>query len=149
MDLNAIYTELILEHSRNSHNRKHIDCATCIERGHNPNCGDDITLELALENGRINDAGFTGNGCAISQASTSIMLDLIKGKSVEEAMKLADIFLGMIKNEITDESELELLEDALAFKNISHLPARVKCAVLAWRTLQEAIKNAHNKESGM
>jgi len=142
MNLNELYTELILEHSQSGHNRKHLDHANCSERGHNPSCGDDITLELICdEEGTIKDASFTGSGCAISQASTSIMIDLIKGKSKEEAEKLADIFISMIKKEITDDEELEVLEDAIVFKNISNMPARVKCAVLSWHTLKEALKN--------
>jgi len=139
MDLNQLYTELILEHSQNSENKKHLNHANCSERGHNPSCGDDIILELVCNGNRIEDASFTGNGCAISQASTSIMIDLIKGKSKDEAEKLADIFLGMIKKEIVDENELEILEEAIAFKNISNMPARVKCATLAWHTLKEVI----------
>lgn len=141
MDLNALYTELILEHSRNCENKRHLHCATCSQRGHNPSCGDDITIELLVEDGKIVDAAFTGNGCAISQASTSIMIDLIRGRSAEEAQGLADIFLGMIKREISSEEELELLEEAVAFQNISNMPARVKCAVLAWHTLTEAMKD--------
>ncbi|HHV46796.1 MAG TPA: SUF system NifU family Fe-S cluster assembly protein [Tissierellia bacterium] len=142
MNLNELYTELILEHSQSGHNRKHLDHANCSERGHNPSCGDDITLELICdEEGTIKDASFTGSGCAISQASTSIMIDLIKGKSKEEAEKLADIFISMIKKEITDDEELEVLEDAIVFKNISNMPPRVKCAVLSWHTLKEALKN--------
>ncbi len=141
MDLNELYTELILEHSQSGHNKRHLKDANCTERGHNPSCGDDITLELVCaEYGTIKDASFTGIGCAISQASTSMMIDLIKGKSKEEAEKLADIFLSMIKKEITDDEELEVLEDAIVFKNISNMPARVKCAVLSWHTLKEAIK---------
>ena len=141
MDLNELYTELILEHSQSGHNKRHLKDANCTERGHNPSCGDDITLELVCsEDGTIKDASFTGIGCAISQASTSMMIDLIKGKSKEEAEKLADIFLSMIKKEITDDEELEVLEDAIVFKNISNMPARVKCAVLSWHTLKEAIK---------
>lgn len=141
MDLNELYTELILEHSQSGHNKRHLKDANCTERGHNPSCGDDITLELVCaEDGTIKDASFTGIGCAISQASTSMMIDLIKGKSKEEAEKLADIFLSMIKKEITNDEELEVLEDAIVFKNISNMPARVKCAVLSWHTLKEAIK---------
>lgn len=141
MDLNELYTELILEHSQSGHNKKHLEDANCTERGHNPSCGDDITLELVCdEEGYIKDASFTGSGCAISQASTSIMIDIIKGRSKEEAVKLADIFLSMIKKEITADEELEVLEDAIIFKNISNMPARVKCAVLSWRTLKEAVK---------
>lgn len=83
-------------------------------------------------------------GCAISQASASMMIDIIKGKSVEEAFRLVDLFLGMIKKEVTDEAELEELEDAMALQNISNMPARVKCAVLAWHTLKEALKKEAN-----
>ena len=88
----------------------------------------------------MKDAAYTGSGCAISQASASMMIDIIKGKSVDEAFRLVDIFLGMIKKEVTDEAELEELEDAIALQNISNMPARVKCAVLAWHTLKEALK---------
>jgi nitrogen fixation NifU-like protein len=143
MDLSSLYTELILEHSRNCDNKRHLDCATCTKRGHNPSCGDDITIELLMEDGKIVDAAFTGTGCAISQASTSMMIDLVKGRSAEEAQGLSEIFLGMIKREIKTEAELELLEEAIAFQNISNMPARVKCAVLAWHTLTQAIQEAN------
>lgn len=139
MELESIYTDLILEHSQCSHNKRHLDCATCTERGHNPSCGDEIVLELKLNHDTVEEASFTGSGCAISQASTSIMIDLINGKSIEEAKALSDTFLSMIKRIITEDNELEVLEDAIAFKNISNMPARVKCAVLAWHTLNEAI----------
>lgn len=139
MDLSQIYTELIMEHSQNAQNKRHLDCATCSERGHNPSCGDDIVLELNYDGNIIKEAAFTGSGCAISQASTSMMIDLITGKSKEEALDLVETFIGMIKRDITDENELEKLEDAMVLKNISNMPARVKCAVLAWHTLKEAI----------
>ncbi|WP_026478620.1 Fe-S cluster assembly sulfur transfer protein SufU [Alkaliphilus transvaalensis] len=140
MDLNTIYTELIIQHSQNSHNKRQLPIADFKERGHNPSCGDDITLEIKLRDNIIEDASYTGVGCAISQASTSIMIDLIKGKSKEEALDMVETFLAMIKKDITDEEELEKLEDAIAMKNISNMPARVKCAVLAWHTLKEIIK---------
>lgn len=139
MDLNSIYTELIMEHNKNHHNKRDMSEPHITERGHNPSCGDDISLHLKLDGDIISDASYTGTGCAISQASTSIMIDLIKGLKVEEALDLVNTFLGMIKKEITDEDELEKLEDAIAFQNISNMPARVKCAVLAWHTLKEAI----------
>lgn len=139
MDLNSIYSQLIMEHSRSGHNKKHLINPDITEKGHNPSCGDDITLELKLNGNIIEDASFTGVGCAISQASTSMMIDLIKGVNIEEALSLVEIFLGMIKKEVTDEEELEKLEDAVVLKNISNMPARVKCAVLAWHTLKEAL----------
>lgn len=135
MDIKDIYTQMILEESRNKANKHVLDGATDVEKGHNPSCGDEITLQLKMNGDIIEDAAFVGVGCAISQASTSMMIDLIRGKSIDEAKELAQTFLAMIKKEITDEEELEILEDAMAFQNISNLPARVKCAVLAWHTL--------------
>lgn len=141
MALEDIYTELIGEHSRNPENKHHLPHATCALKGHNPSCGDEITLELEIEDGVVKDASFTGVGCAISQASTDIMIDLIRGQKVEKAKELAEKFIGMIKREITDESELEELDEALALQNVSNMPARVKCAVLAWHTLDNALDN--------
>ena len=139
-ELEDVYTEVITEHSRCQENKHHLDCATCSLKGHNPSCGDEITLELKVEDGIVKDAAFTGAGCAISQASTDIMIDLMRGKTVEEARGLTDKFMAMIKREITSEEELADLEEAIALKNISHMPARVKCAALAWRTLKEALE---------
>lgn len=145
MDLNSLYSEIITEHNLSNHNKHHIAGADVIEKGHNPSCGDEIELELKINGDIIEDAGYTGVGCAISQASTSIMIDLMRGRTLEEAKQLTETFLGMIKREITDEEELEILEDALALKNISNMPARVKCAVLAWHTLDEALKKKNTK----
>ncbi|MEY8355442.1 Fe-S cluster assembly sulfur transfer protein SufU [Lachnospiraceae bacterium 54-53] len=139
MDLKALYNEIIVENSRAGQNRHKVEDATVVLEGVNPSCGDDITLELRVKDGIIEDAGFAGDGCAISQASTSLMIDLILGKTVDEAKELLLTFFGMIKGEITDEDQLEPLEDAVALQGISRMPARVKCAVLAWHTLEEAL----------
>lgn len=138
MPIDDLYTEIVAEHSRSNHNKHHIQNPTITKRGVNPSCGDDITLELREKDGVIEDASFTGEGCAISQASASMMIDLVKGKSKDEALKLADVFFRMIKGEVSDE-ELDKLEDAQALKGISRMPARVKCAVLSWHTLEEAV----------
>ena len=138
--LGDLYTEVIGEHSRSPENKGELAAATVRERGHNPSCGDEITLELQIEDGIIKDAAFTGVGCAISQASTDIMIDLMRGKTVEEAQRLAQLFTSMIKREVTDDAALEELDEAIALKNISNMPARVKCAVLAWRTLEDVLK---------
>ena len=138
--LGDLYTEVIGEHSRSPENKGELAAATVRERGHNPSCGDEITLELQIENGIIKDAAFTGVGCAISQASTDIMIDLMRGKTVEEAQRLTQLFTSMIKREVTDDAALEELDEAIALKNISNMPARVKCAVLAWHTLEDVIK---------
>lgn len=138
--MNELYSEIILEHNQRQENKRLLKIYTMEERGHNPSCGDDITLQADIQDGVIVDAAYTGHGCAISQASADIMIDIIKGKSVKEALRLVDLFLEMIKRNITDEDQLEELEDAMALKNISNMPARVKCAVLAWHTLKEAVE---------
>ena len=140
MELKQLYNQIIVENSRAQWNRHKVDNHTVSLEGVNPSCGDDIVLELRVVDGVIEDAGFVGDGCAISQASASIMIDLIKGKTVEEAKKLMNLFFAMIKGEITDETQIVELEEATALQGISHMPARVKCAVLAWHTLEEALE---------
>lgn len=138
-DLTDIYNDLIMEHSMNSYNKKELKDADYCEVGHNPNCGDEITLELKLNGDIIEDMAFSGHGCAISQASTSIMIDTLKGKTIEEAKEIVKTFIEMIKRETTDEKELEKLEDAIAFRNVANMPARVKCALLAWHTIEDIL----------
>ncbi len=137
--LSEIYTELIAEESRNPENRRHLPHPTCREKGHNPSCGDEITLELEVKDNVVEDASFTGNGCAISQASASLMINLIRGQSVEKTKSLIALFQRMIKGDVTDAGELEELEEAAALQSISYMPARVKCALLSWRTLEKAL----------
>lgn len=139
-DLDSIYTDVIMEHSTATYNKHKLQDATNSEHGHNPSCGDDITLEIKKDGDTITDLAFTGHGCAISQASTSIMIDLLKGKTVEQATKLISIFIRMIKREDVSEEELNELEEAQALKNISNMPARVKCAELAWYTMQKLLE---------
>ena len=139
MNLNELYTQIITENSRSKENRHPVEGATHSLEGVNPSCGDDITLQLRVKDGKIEDAGFIGSGCAISQASADIMLGMIIGKTKDEALRLGNLFLRMIKGEASDE-EIDELEEAGALKDISHMPARVKCAVLGWHTLEEAFK---------
>ena len=143
--LDELYTEVIGEHSRSPENKGTLDTATVRERGHNPSCGDEITLELEIADGVIANGAFTGVGCAISQASTDIMIDLLRGKTVEEAHRLAQLFTAMIKREVTDDVMLEELEEAVALKNISNMPARVKCAVLSWHTLEDILSEKNTQ----
>ena len=144
MELNALYNQIIVENSRSSQNRHKVSEATASLEGINPSCGDDIVLELRVKDGIIEDAGFTGEGCAISQASASLMIDLILGKPVEEAQNLLKTFLGMIKGEISDDKQLDSLEEAIALKGISHMPGRVECAVLPWHKRMIQQKNVRN-----
>ncbi|MBQ9313777.1 MAG: SUF system NifU family Fe-S cluster assembly protein [Clostridia bacterium] len=148
-NLNDVYNDLIMEHSMNSYNKKKLESCDYEELGHNPSCGDEITLEVKMNGDIIQDMAFMGHGCAISQASTSIMIETLKGKTIQEAKEIIKTFIGMIKREDIADSELEKLEDAIAFKNIQHMPARVKCALLAWHTLEKIIaEREKNLDSG-
>ena len=145
MNLNELYTQIITENSRSKENRHPVEGATHSLEGVNPSCGDDIILELKEENGVIVDGAFVGSGCAISQASVDMMLDLIIGRSKEDALKLADLFSRMIKGEATGD-ELEPLEEAMSLEDISKMPARVKCAVLGWHTMEDLLGEKDIKE---
>lgn len=148
MELGNLYTEVVTEYSRSQKHRHPLENPDVILRGVNPSCGDDISLELKVRGGVIEKAAVLGSGCAISEASAAIMADLIEGKSTEEADRLAKLFLGMIRKTVTGEKELEELQDAVALQNISNMPARVKCAVLAWHTLEEALKKLADSPQG-
>ena len=140
--MDDLYNDLIMEHSMNSPYKKDLKVCDMCAMGHNPNCGDEIKLEIKLSDDKkyIEDMSFTGHGCAISQASTSIMIETLKGKTVDEAKEIIKTYIAMIKRETTDEEQLKKIEDAIAFKNISNMPARVKCALLAWHTLEDILK---------
>ena len=134
-----------MEHSTATYNKHKLQDATNSEHGHNPSCGDDIILKLKFDDAKktIVDGAFTGDGCAISQASADIMLELIIGKPIDEAVHLSELFLKMIKDEATEE-EIDELDEAGALRDISHMPARVKCAVLGWHTMEEMVENLKN-----
>ncbi len=138
MDSKSFYNEVLLDHNMNPMHKSSLPDATCRMDGVNPSCGDSLTLHLKIEDGIIKDGSFSGIGCAISQASADIMLELITGKSLDEAKRLSELFLKMIQGDATDD-EIDELDEAGALRDISHMPARVKCAVLAWRTLNELI----------
>lgn len=145
MNLKDIYTEIIQEHCSSTANRREIENPDACIDGVNPSCGDMLKICVKIKDGKIADAAYTGTGCAISQASASLMSELVIGKTVAEAEELVKLFLGMIKREITDDEQLEPLGDAIALKNISNMPARVKCAVLAWHTFENAVEKATGK----
>jgi nitrogen fixation NifU-like protein len=141
MELKQLYREIVNEHNLHPVHKKVVESPDLVMRGVNPSCGDDITLSLKITDGVITDAGYEGSGCAISQASVDMMVDQIIGKNKEEAIKLAGTFMGMIKGEITDEESLEALDEAAALQDVAHMPARVKCAVLGWHTMQEMLEH--------
>ena len=140
MENRSFYNEILTEHNIHPEFKHDLSDADIVLEGVNPSCGDDIWLKLKLDGDKIVDGAFVGDGCAISQASADIMLGMIIGRTKDEALKMGDIFMRMIKGEATDE-EIDSLEEASALKDISHMPARVKCAVLGWRTLKEAVKD--------
>lgn len=145
-DNKTFYNEILTDHNLHPMHKETLEGAQLVHEGINPSCGDDIWLQLNIDdNGVITDGAFKGDGCAISQASADMMLDLIIGKTKEEALKYVDEFLAMIKGEASEE-DIENLEEAGSLQDISHMPSRVKCAVLSWHTLKEMIENGENGE---
>lgn len=145
METKTFYNEVLTDHNMHPYHKHDIDNADLELEGVNPSCGDDIILKLKFDDAKktIVDGAFTGDGCAISQASADIMLELIIGKPIDEAVHLSELFLKMIKDEATEE-EIDELDEARALRDISHMPARVKCAVLGWHTMEEMVENLKN-----
>ena len=139
MENRSFYNEILTEHNLRPEFKHDLPDADLVLEGVNPNCGDDIWLKLKVKDGIIEDGAFTGDGCAISQASADIMLGMIIGKTTEEALKMGKLFLKMIKGDAAEE-EIDSLQEASALTDIAHMPARVKCAVLGWHTLEEMMK---------
>ena len=135
----GIYTTALMDHNAHPDYKYEMDDATHTHEGINPSCGDELTLSLRVEDGVIEEAAFTGHGCAVSQASADMMADLVTGETVEEARRLCGLFLKMVKGEELTEDEREDLDEAAELESISRMPARVKCAELGWRTLSEMI----------
>ena len=138
MTTNPFYNEILTEHNIRPEFKRELPDADIVLDGVNPSCGDEIQLRLKFDGDTITDGAFTGDGCAISQASTDIMLGMIVGKRKEAALRLGELFLRMIRGEASEE-EIDRLEEASALRDVSHMPARVKCALLGWRTLREAL----------
>ncbi len=138
MELKELYREILNEHNINPAHKSDLSGANLSLQGVNPSCGDNITLNLKTQDGKIVDGAFAGSGCAISQASCDMMLDLIIGKPEAEALRLSEIFMGMIQGKVSDE-QIEELDEASALREIQHMPARVKCAELGWRTMREML----------
>ena len=132
MENRTFYNEILTDHNLHPLHKEKLPDANLVLEGVNPSCGDDIILQLKVEDGQVVDGAFEGSGCAISQASA------------EEARHLADLFLRMIKGE-AGENEIEELEEAGALVDVSHMPARVKCAVLGWHTMEEMLDKKNEK----
>jgi nitrogen fixation protein NifU and related proteins len=138
-ELNSLYQDVIIDHARRPHNFGPIENATCTLDGHNPLCGDQLTLYLTLEAGQITAIGFEGAGCAISQASASLMTDVMKGLSREQALDLFARVHQMLTVEPADGGPAPEVGKMIALSGIWEYPTRVKCASLAWQTLRSAL----------
>lgn len=136
MKLEELYKEIIINHYNNPRNFGELPDANATAEGANPLCGDEIHLELLVKNGIVEDVKFHGAGCSISRASASMMTEIIKGKKIEDVKKLSEKFKEMLF-EGKDDEELGELE---AFKGVRVVPIRIKCAVLSWNVLEEAMK---------
>lgn len=144
MDIDTIYQETILEYSRRKENCREIQgSGVKIERGHNPNCGDDLTLLIKEADGIVEDISFMGRGCAVSTASTNMLIELIKGKPVEEAKRKIGIFFKMMGGKDVSEEEKEELDDAGILEYFAAMPARIKCATLSWHSADVLLSGAH------
>lgn len=138
-DLSDLYQEVIIDHSRKPRNFRRLADANRTAQGHNPLCGDRITVDLKLQQDQVMDLGFQGMGCAICTASASLMTESVKGKSIEEAEHLFENFHDLIT---TDKPAASNLGKLAVFSGVREYPVRAKCATLAWHTLRAALRGA-------
>ncbi len=139
-DPRELYQQVILEHNKKPRNFGKLESCTHHAEGHNPLCGDELSLTLVVANGMVQDIKFTGSGCAIDVASASLMTGAVKGKPVAEAEAMAEQFRGMVRGELEPGTQTPLLGKLTLFSGVKDLPSRVKCAVLPWATLHAALK---------
>jgi nitrogen fixation NifU-like protein len=146
MDPAALYEEIILDHNRSPRNWGELPDATCHVQGHNPLCGDQLTLWLRLDGDTIADAHFTGEGCAISRASASMMTQAVKGKSRAEAEAMFEAFHDLVTGRTNSIDAPPSLGRLRAFAGVARYPTRVKCASLAWHALRSALEGRETAE---
>ncbi len=137
-----MYQEIILDHYRNPHHRGLREPFDTEVHHVNPTCGDEVTLRVKVADGKVADVSYESEGCSISQASASVMTDLVIGRSVAEALELGREFLALMQSRGTVEPDEDVLEDAVAFAGVSKYPARVKCALLSWMAWKDATAQA-------
>ena len=142
MDMESLYQEIILDHYRAPHHaglREPFDA----EAHHvNPTCGDEVTLRVRLADGVVEDISYDAEGCSISQASTSVLTDLLIGKRVETAIQVFDSFVELMHGQGRVQPDEAVLEDGIAFAGVSRFPARIRCALLGWMAWKDATANA-------
>ena len=140
-ELSDLYQEVILDHNKNPRNFREIDGADQVAEGHNPLCGDQLSLYLSMDDETVRDVAFKGSGCAISKASASMMTQVVKGKTREQAEVLFDEFHRMVTGALDIERDENHLGKLKIFAGVLEFPARVKCASLSWHTLHAALNN--------
>ncbi len=139
MKLEQMYQEIILDHYRNPHRRGLREPFDAESYQINPTCGDEVTLRVALEGDRVADVSYEAMGCSISQAATSVLTDLVVGRTVAESTSTMDAFVEMVQSRGQGEPDEDVLADAVAFAGVSRYPARVKCALLGWMAFKDAV----------
>jgi nitrogen fixation NifU-like protein len=144
--LDALYQEIILDHYKHPHHKGLRDPFEAEVHHVNPTCGDEVTLRVHLADGRVDDVSYDSVGCSISQASTSVMTDLVIGKPVDEAMAIHQEFLALMQGKGAVEPDEDVLEDGIAFAGVAKFPARVKCALLSWMAWKDATVQAQVME---
>ena len=145
MELDALYQEVILDHYKHPQHKGLLSTYDAQVHHVNPSCGDEITLNISLENGSISSLSWDGVGCSISQASVSIMSDLVIGKSIDEAGVILDSFVELMQSKGLKTGDAEILEDAVSLAGVSKFPARIKCALLGWMAYKDAVLTASSK----
>ncbi|QRP43751.1 Fe-S cluster assembly sulfur transfer protein SufU [Amycolatopsis sp. FDAARGOS 1241] len=139
MNLESMYQDIILDHYKNPHGRGLRDPFDAESFQVNPTCGDEVTLRVKVDNGKVSDVSYEGQGCSISQASTSVLTDLVVGHTVEEAFTTMDAFVELMQGKGKVEPDEDVLEDGIAFAGVAKYPARVKCALLGWMAFKDAV----------
>ena len=146
MNLESMYQEIILDHYKNPHGRGLREPFDAESFQVNPTCGDEVTLRVKIDDGKVADVSYEGQGCSISQASTSVLTDLVVGHTVDEAFTTMDAFVELMQGKGKIEPDEDVLEDGVAFAGVAKYPARVKCALLPWTTLRETLDLYRKRE---
>jgi nitrogen fixation NifU-like protein len=148
-DLDDLYREVILDHYRSPRNRRSLESVDIETRGFNPFCGDEVVLQLKLDQtGLIDEISQGGHGCSISQASASILSDLVRGKTLEEGEKLSGAFREMMRGEELSNDQLDAMGDLEALQGVRKFPIRIKCALLPWAALDDGVAEYRTRQSG-
>ncbi len=145
-ELDDLYLDIILDHSRSPRNQERLQKADIVVEGVNPFCGDETLIQIALDSGRVSRVGGGSKGCAISQASRSMLTELLEGKTLEEIEHLVSVFEDMMSGGQPPEEELEKLGDVRLLESVRKFPVRIKCALLAWTALEDGIEDYHSRQ---